>query len=113
MFQKLMTLVMDSSLLENIMSKKVDLTLLKRLVAELESAVNTAESIKTDVNTTDKDVELVVEASKAAGLAAGVMQEAGLLIMDIHALMDGGPPLKKNDLIDKLLGSLKGPGSSN
>jgi hypothetical protein len=91
---------------------KVDLTLLKRLVGELEHSINTAEAIRTDVKT-DK-VELTVEASKAAGIAAGIMSEAGALIMDIRDMVDGGVmPKNKNDLLDKLLGSLKGPGHTN
>lgn len=94
------------------MSKpQVDLTLLKRLVAELESSLNTVESIRTDVKA-DK-VEMNVEASKAVGLSSGIMQEAGMLILDIHALLEGQIPKAKSDILEKLLGTLKGPGSSN
>lgn len=95
------------------MSKaKVDLTLLKRMVAELESSLTTAESIKTDVNA-DK-VEWVVEMNKATGLAAGVMTEAGLLMGDIQQIIQGVPgSASKQDFLEKLLGGLKGPGSTN
>jgi hypothetical protein len=94
------------------MSKpQVDLTLLKRLVAELESTLNTVFSIKADVK--GDLVELNVEASKAVGLASGIMQESGLLIVDIHNLLDGQVPKSKSDMLEKLLGTLKGPGSSN
>jgi hypothetical protein len=86
---------------------KVDLTLIKRLIGELESTLATAESIKTD----SKDmVEYIVEMQKAAGLASGVMTEAGLLIGDIVSVAHGtaGP---EKDGLSKLLGSvLKGGG---
>lgn len=91
---------------------KVDLTTLKRLVAELEATLSTAEGIQTDVNA-DK-VEFIVEANKATGLAAGVMMEAGLLMGDIQHLIQGaGAPANKSDFLEKLLGTLKGPGSQN
>jgi len=91
---------------------KVDLTVLKRLVAELESTLSTAEGIQTDV-AADK-VEFVVEANKATGLAAGIMMEAGLLMGDIQNLLQGASaPSVKSDFLEKLLGGLKGPGSSN
>jgi hypothetical protein len=91
---------------------KVDLTTLKRLVAELEATLSTAEGIQTDVNA-DK-VEFIVEANKATGLAAGVMMEAGLLMGDIQALIQGaGAPASKSDFLEKLLGTLKGPGGQN
>ncbi len=91
---------------------KVDLTLLKRLVAELEATLNTAEGIQTDV-ASDK-IEFIVEANKATGLAAGIMMEAGLLMNDIQTLMQGtGTSASKADFLEKLLGSLKGPGNTN
>lgn len=94
------------------MSKnKVDLTTLKRLVAELESTVAHAEDINTDVNS-DR-VEYVVEMNKATGLAAGVMTEAALLMGDLQQLIQGTGSASKADFLDKLLGTLKGPGGSN
>lgn len=94
------------------MSKpQVDLTLLKRLVAELESTLNTVEGIRNAPSS--NKVEMNVEASKAVGLASGIMQESGLLIMDIHAMLGATGPSTKGDLLDKLLGSLKGPGTTN
>lgn len=94
------------------MSKpKVDLTLLKRLVAELESAVGTVEGIQTDVNTDHN--EFMVEASKAAGLAAGVMQEAAVVLMQLHDTMDGTQnSAGAQDFLDKILSPFK-PGSTN
>jgi len=94
------------------MSKpQVDLTLLKRLVAELESSLNVVEDIRADAKA-DK-IEINVEASKAVGLASGIMQESGLLIMDIYTMLGNSAPKGKGDMLDKLLGSLKGPGNTN
>lgn len=91
---------------------KIDLTILKRMVAELEASVNTAEAIRTDVKA-DK-VEWVVELHKATGLAAGVLTEAGLLMGDIQHLVQGGPATSnKQDLLEKILGGFKGPGGTN
>lgn len=90
----------------------IDLTLLKRLVGELEAHVNTMKSIKTDVP--PNHTELIVEGSKAAGLAAGVMQEAGALMVDIHVFVEGSTASPgKSELLEKILGSLKGPGNAN
>jgi hypothetical protein len=92
--------------------EKVDLTLLKRLVSELETALNAVEQIQADAS--PNQTELVVEAAKASGLAAGVMQEAGMLVMDIYKLMEiAGNPTSKNEFLEKLLDSFKVPGSTN
>ena len=93
------------------MSKnKVNLDVLKRLVSELETSLVQAEGIAK----TEK-LDYVVELSKASGLAAGILTEAGLLMQDIQYLVTGinGPPSSKQELLDKLLGGLKVPGSSN
>ncbi len=92
---------------------KVDLATIKRLLAELEATLATAEGINTDVNA-DK-IEYVVEMNKATGLAAGVMTEAGLLMGDIQHLIQGAgsPASSKADFLEKLLGGLKGPGNTN
>ena len=94
------------------MSKKVDLTLVKKLVSELESSLAAAEGIKTakgDVS------DYIVELSKSAGLAAGIMQEASMLVMDVQAqaLAVQAPAPPKNDMLDKLLGPLKGGSGAN
>lgn len=87
-------------------SKKVDLTLLKRLVGELESTLATAEGIKND----SQDVnEYVVEMQKAAGLAAGVMTEATLLVGDIAVAVRSGSSPEKDPLAT-ILGAIKGGG---
>jgi hypothetical protein len=92
---------------------KVDLAIIKRLLAELESSLATAEAITTDVNA-DK-IEYIVEMNKATGLAAGLMTEAGLLMGDLQHLIQGvsTPGASKSDFLDKLLGGLKGPGNAN
>ena len=92
---------------------KVDLTVLKRLLAELESTLDTAEAITTDVSS-DK-VEYIVEMNKATGLAAGLMTEAGLLMGDLQHLISGvgTQGASKSDFLEKLLGGLKGPGNTN
>lgn len=95
------------------MSKsKVDLSLLKRLVGELDSMIAAAEGMSTDVKA-DKN-EWVLELSKATGVAAGIMTEAGLLMGDIQHLIAGSPAgAPKSDLLEKLFGGLKGPGNTN
>jgi len=90
---------------------KVDLTLLKKLVIELEASLTTAEGVvETDHN------GYFVEMSKGAGLAAGVMQEASMLIMDIYGVVQskqGGVSVKESFFGD-LLGKFKGGiGGSN
>lgn len=93
-------------------TKSIDLTLLKRLVGELETSLQVAEGIKTSV---DVDVaEYIVEMSKAAGLCAGVMSEAGMLIGDLQqaTLSVQSPSADKTALLDKILGPLKGGGTN-
>jgi hypothetical protein len=91
---------------------KVDLTLLKRLVTELDSALENAEQIAANKN--EENVQdYVVEMAKATGIAAGVLQEATMLIGDINQLvrintMSAG----KEDPLGSLLSVLKGgPGN--
>lgn len=93
-------------------TKGIDLTLLKRLVGELETSLQVAEGIKTSV---DVDVaEYIVEMSKAAGLCAGVMSEAGMLIGDLQqaTLSVQSPSADKTAFLDKILGPLKGGGTN-
>lgn len=94
-------------------ANKVDLTLLKKFVGELEASLATADGIKA----AEGDVaEYIVELSKAAGLCAGIMQESGMLIADVQsqvmAVQSPSPSAGKPDILEKLLGSLKGPGNS-
>lgn len=97
-------------------SGKVDLTLLKKLIGELENHLNTAGGIQD----AEGDIqEYIVEMSRAAGLAAGVMSEAGLVIGDIQqAIRVLSTPPKNTDFLEKILGGLtggglKGPGGSS
>lgn len=90
-------------------ANKIDLTLLKKLVGELENSLTTADGIRS----AEGDItEFVVELAKAAGLAAGVMQEAGMLIGDIQSQVMAvqSPSPTKSDFLEKLLGGLKGGG---
>ena len=92
---------------------KVDLTLLKRLMAELENSLATANGINTDV---ESDLnEYVIELSKATGLCTGIMQEASMLVLDISSLVHTSQPpsgSKGADFLDKILGPLKGGNGS-
>ncbi len=91
---------------------KIDLSLLKRLVGELESMIAAAEGMSTDVKA-DKN-EWVLELSKATGVAAGIMTEAGLLMGDIQHVIAGTPAsTPKSDLLEKILGGIKGSGNTN
>jgi hypothetical protein len=89
---------------------KIDLTLIKKLLGELETSLATAEGIKADAPESDV-TDYIVELSKAAGLAANVMTEAGLLTGDIAAAIrscQANPSGK--DPLATILGALKGGG---
>jgi hypothetical protein len=96
------------------MSKKnkIDLTLLQRLQNELEQCVKQAETLEAG------SPDCVVALSKASGLAAGITQEASLLMLDIFGVMKGAaPPLSSSekDLFEQMMGVAKGsvPGSGS
>lgn len=92
-------------------SAKVDLKLLKRLVGELEASLATAEGIKADAEAADGDVqEYIVEMSKCAGLAAGVMAESTCLVGDIQSAIGHAQSPAKADPLSKLLAGIKGGG---
>jgi hypothetical protein len=95
---------------------KIDLTVLKRMVEELEASLGRADEIRAKP-TAENRVDWIVELNKATGLAAGVLTEAGLLMGDIQHLVagvaGGGADSAKQDFIKQLLGGLKGPGTSN
>lgn len=92
---------------------EVNLSLLKDLVSNLESTVEASKSIdqKADLN------KYIVELAKAAGMAAGIMQEASALVGDFHALVkvsQGLGPKKAEMLsLDDLLGAFKGDPNAN
>jgi hypothetical protein len=93
------------------MSKKVDLTLLKRLVAELEGHLNVAEHILTNVN---PDVnEMVIEADEAIGLAGGIMHETLNVMVGIQEMVNAAQNVEgRTDLLSKILSPFKGSGSN-
>lgn len=92
---------------------KVDLTILKKLVEQLEIELAAAEEIKKNENSVLSDY--VVGMSKAAGLAAGIMQEGSLLVGDIQSVVRTSQqvPSKNSDFLEKLLGGIKGDGTAN
>jgi len=84
---------------------KIDLTLLKKLVSELEIAVSATQDLPTDKK--EEVHHFITELSKALGLAASVAQEASLLTKDMYRVsamaqqpaMPGG-----SDLLAELFG---------
>ena len=98
------------------MTPKIDLTLLKRLVAELTTAVNEVDAMieqKTDT------VETVVALAKTSGYLGGITQESVMLLADLQAmtkiLSQPQAPKANGDLnafLDKLLGAKNNPNSS-
>lgn len=91
---------------------KVSLVLLKKLVASLETTLETANTIaesKTDDNVNDYFVEM----SKGTGIAAGIVAEASLLVADIRQAirLNTSPASLKDDGLNSLLEALKGSGT--
>lgn len=84
---------------------KIDLTIIKKLVGELESALSLADSMDEQEKT-----EAVVELAKAAGLALAAAQEAQLLVSDISKLImeTNAPKGEASNQFTKLLGDLAG-----
>jgi len=91
---------------------KVDLTLLKKLIVELENSLATADGIRAEE--TDENIHnYIVEMSKASGVAAGIVEEATLLISDCRqAIRYNTSAIGKDDPLSSLLGVLKGSGGS-
>lgn len=90
---------------------KVNLTLLKKLVSELEASTQRADGINRDNDLN----EYITEMSRASGLAAGVAHEATALVHDIYALIRTSQSFTKEfgmDLLDQLLDP-KGTGNAN
>lgn len=81
---------------------KVDLTLLKKFIAELELNLSVADGIhatKGNVN------DYLVEMAKSAGLAVSVSQEANMVVGDIHKqMMKIQSPSASGELLEKLFG---------
>lgn len=94
------------------MSQKVDLTLLKKFVTNLEESLNAAEKLR---GAEDNDTHAtIMEFAKASGLAAGIMQEASMLVGDIQSLIKRlqSPP-GVADIFSKLLSGGSGPGDGS
>jgi len=93
--------------------QKVDLTLIKKLVNELEMAMETADNSK-ESGTTKHPHERIVDLSKAAGIATSMAMECSYLSLDIQALIKDiqMTPGSKDD-VSKLLSNLLKPGGSN
>lgn len=60
---------------------KIDLTLLKKLVSELEGHLDKSAVIKE--NPTNSNADYIVEMSRAIGMATAIMQESTALMGDI------------------------------
>lgn len=94
---------------------KVDLTLLKQLIAELETSVATSDVIPHDTNHND----YIVEMAKASGLAMGIATEAYLLAGDMQTLLRTSANAAAGDKAPGFKGILQmlkgggGPGDEN
>jgi hypothetical protein len=108
------------------MSKKIlDLSLMKKLIAELETTMTEADKLRSLVETvkheinTDIKTNCIIELNKALGLTAGILTEAGMLMGDLQHQMHGVPSgsggpggSDKEDFMKKILGGLGGQGSA-
>lgn len=99
---------------------KVDLSLLKELVVELEKQLNESYASR-DKLSNDKDADgnmyrkFIIDLSKSVGLLSGIASESQLLIGDISKIMKYAVLLpEEDDLMNKigslLNKSLKNPG---
>lgn len=86
----------------------IDLSLLKRLVNELENSLNLSMKIKETNNSAD----FIVEMAKTAGIAAGIVKEASLLVGDI-AQVASAPISKLSDLTGMMSTSVKSTTNKN
>jgi len=80
---------------------KVDLTALKRYVAELEVLLEKAEKLKSHDH-----IECNVEVNKAMGMASGISQESILLVSDIAKAFSPTATSKPSslDILDSYFG---------
>lgn len=96
---------------------KIELTLLKKLVSELETSLNTVQELPFDER--DQFNTFITELAKTSGLAAGVAQEATALVKDMYQVstMAQKPamPLGGQDLLSELFGEVlaEDPGKKN
>ena len=92
------------------MAKKkiADLTLMKKLLEEMEQAMAVAEGMREkrgDIN------EFIVQLARCSGYAVGISQEASMLLGDFAAATKS--PSSSEDLLSKLLDGLKPPTNAN
>ncbi len=94
---------------------KINLSLLKECVEALELSLSAAKDLE-NVRTEQEKNALIIELSKAAGVAAGIMQEASLLVMDIQAIarsLQVSAPSDSDKILNQVLPtSSKGTGNS-
>lgn len=77
---------------------KVDLSLIKKFISELEESLNVAEAIR---ETSSNDY--IVEMSKSYGLASGAAAEATALMGDIQAMVKAQGILAVQALMQPLI----------
>ncbi len=89
---------------------KIELTLLKKLVGELETALAAAQELPTEK---DQEVhEFITAIAKTSGLAAGVAQEAKALVNDMYQVSRFAQQ-PAVDLFGGLADLLGGPGGDD
>ena len=92
---------------------KIDLSLIKKLVGDLETMLQAADAIDQEAAPND----WISEMAKASGLAAGSAHEGGLLVHDIYTLVRASQGLaskkQSENMLEQLLGSLKGDPTAN
>lgn len=94
------------------MIKKINLTLLKKLVEELEISLLAADGIKKSTGSDNNDY--VIELSKSIGLCSGVALEAEALISDITNNVNFSQTSpSKMELLNKLFSPAKSPKGGN
>jgi len=82
---------------------KINLSLLKKLVSELEKSVELLEGIPIDKE--EGLVNYITEVARASGLAGIVVQEAKMLVKDMYTLIQlasGPTPPSESDVIAEL-----------
>ena len=96
----------------------IDLTLLKKLLGELETQLSDAEQIPTLTGTDEHNYFAAL--AKASGLCSGVIQEATGLIADCYRAMQLANGAKASSseesvmsLVSKALGKSGGSGGAN
>lgn len=96
---------------------KISLDVLKKLVAALENGLEVSEKIRDNAvdGSTDGLSDYILEMSKSAGIAMGIMQEATLLVGDIQHMVKGATSPKPSGAIylDELMSKIKGDGTKN